>query len=287
MVLLSSHKCGGIRFGPSGNDEKFYAQGYASSADAPKWLASMGLSAYEISFGRGIRMMDKTAKTIGNNAAQFGVQISVHAPYFINLANNGSMENNYNYIKRSLELLRQMGGNRLVVHAGSQMDMERSEAIENCRKNLHTVIKRLDADGISDFLLCIETMGKYRQIGNVEEICELCSVDERVIPTLDFGHINCLMQGNMDIPKIFDTAKRLIGEEKLNKVHIHLSFVQFSAAGEIRHTVLDDKKWGFSIKVITDEIKQRELNPVIICESENVMAQDAVKIKEFYLQENT
>lgn len=36
-----------IRFGPSGNSESFYDQGYKSSVDMPEWLAKMGLDAYE------------------------------------------------------------------------------------------------------------------------------------------------------------------------------------------------------------------------------------------------
>ena len=91
-----------VYFGPAGNDVKFYADGNKSSVDAPRWLASIGLNAYEISFGRGIRMTEKTAEIIGHQAETYGVKISVHAPYYINLANNDSLEKNYHYIKRSL-----------------------------------------------------------------------------------------------------------------------------------------------------------------------------------------
>jgi deoxyribonuclease-4 len=121
-------------------------------------------------------------------------------------------------------------------------------------------------------------MGKYRQIGNVEEICDLCSVDDRVIPTLDFGHINCLMQGKIDIPRIFETAEEKIGREKLNKIHIHLSYIEFTKAGETKHTTLDNEKWGFDLEPLFEEIRRRDLSPTIICESASVMAQDAVKI---------
>ena len=79
-----------VYFGPAGNDAKFYADGNKSSVDAPRWLAGLGLNAYEISFGRGIRMTDKTAEIIGKQAAIYGVKISVHAPYYINLANISS-----------------------------------------------------------------------------------------------------------------------------------------------------------------------------------------------------
>lgn len=281
-----------IRFGPSGNDEKFYADGNKSSVDAPRWLAELGLSAYEISFGLGIRMTDKTAKIIGEQAAKHGIEISVHAPYYINLANPDptAIEKSYHYIKRSLELLHLLGGNRLVVHIGSQMELARDTAMANCKKNLADIIKRLDADGMKDWLLCIETMGKYRQIGNAEEICELCSADDRVLPTFDFGHMNCLMQGKMDIAKIFDTAEAALGHEKLSKLHIHISFIRFGEKGEIEHTTLADGRWGFDIGKILAQIVRRGMTPTIICESAGIMAQDSVEIMRKYhkirLEEN-
>ena len=73
-----------IRFGPAGNSESFYAQGYKNSWQAPGWLKGMGLSAYEYSFGRGVRLKEETARAIGAEAARFGIQMSVHMPYFIN-----------------------------------------------------------------------------------------------------------------------------------------------------------------------------------------------------------
>jgi deoxyribonuclease-4 len=267
-----------IRLGSSGNE-----LGQPSIA-MPKILRERGLSAYEISFGQGVRMTDKTAKLIGEEAQKYGIQISVHAPYYINLANNVNYDKNYQYIKRSLQILKILGGDRLVIHTGSQMEMERSVALNNCRNNLQKVINQLTADNITDYLLCIETMGKYRQIGNADEICELCSVDRRVIPTFDFGHINCLMQGKMDIPQIFAKAEKLLGKEKLNKIHIHLSYIEFGKAGEIRHTTFADTKWAFDIKSLFDEIKARGLNPTVICESSNQMVADAESLHHQFLR---
>ena len=50
-----------IRFGPAGNSESFYAQGFKASWQAPAWLRKMGLSAYEYSFGRGVNLSEEAA----------------------------------------------------------------------------------------------------------------------------------------------------------------------------------------------------------------------------------
>ena len=268
-----------VLFGPAGNDEKFYADGNQSSVDAPRWLAGMGLTAYEISFGRGIRMTDKTAQIIGAQAAAHGVRISVHAPYYINLANVANLEKNYHYIKRSLELLALMGGNRLVVHTGCQMQMTRAEALKNCRESLQVILERLATDGFKDYWLCLETMGKYTQIGNLDEICELCALDlKHLMPTVDLGHMNCLAQGQMDLEHVFQQLAIF------PQVHFHISFIEYNAKGEIRHLTLNDHQFGFDLDMVMKLLRKRPGNDVVISESDRIMAQDSLKLRDFYLQ---
>jgi len=268
-----------VRFGPSGNDVKFYADGNQSSVDAPRWLSGIGLNAYEISFGRGIRMTDKTAQIIGAQAAAHDVKISVHAPYYINLANTENLEKNYHYIKRSLELLALMGGDRLVVHTGCQMQMTREEALRNCRQSLQTVLQRLRDDGFENYWLCLETMGKYTQIGNLDEICDLCALDpQHLMPTVDLGHMNCLAQGQMDLERVFTQL------QKFPQVHFHISFIEYGPKGEIRHLTLADEQFGFDLALVMKLLRERPGNDVVISESDSIMAQDSLKLRDFYLQ---
>ena len=52
-----------IHFGPAGNCDMFYGQGYKSTTQMPEFLNSIGLNAYEIQCGRGVRMgADAAAK---------------------------------------------------------------------------------------------------------------------------------------------------------------------------------------------------------------------------------
>ena len=73
------------KFGPAGNSESFAAEGYRKSEDAPAWLAAKGLTAFEYQCGRGVRCGEETALKIGAAARANGIQMSIHAPYFINL----------------------------------------------------------------------------------------------------------------------------------------------------------------------------------------------------------
>ena len=122
-----------IRFGPAGNSESFYAQGYKNSWQAPGWLQAMGLSAYEYSFGRGVSLSDEMAEKIAGEARAHDIAISAHAPYFINLANPDpeKRENSYRYITESARLVNILGGDRVVVHVGAVMKLDWKTALQN------------------------------------------------------------------------------------------------------------------------------------------------------------
>ena len=115
-----------MRFGPSGNSESFYAAGHQSSLEAPAWLKAMGLGAWEYSFGRGITLSAETAAKIGAEAARCGLALSVHAPYYINLANPDPLkrEQSLRYITQSAQTAKIMGADRVVVLSHGKIAMD-------------------------------------------------------------------------------------------------------------------------------------------------------------------
>ena len=118
-----------IKFGPSGTSEDFTLAGHTHTEEMPQWLAEHELDCFEYSFGRGVRIRQDTATAIGAEFAKLNKEISVHAPYFINLATKEEekAENNHRYIFDSLAALTWFGGNRCVIHPGSPLKEERSD----------------------------------------------------------------------------------------------------------------------------------------------------------------
>ncbi len=78
-----------IRFGPAGNSDSFYSEGHKRTFEAPAWLQARGLDAFEYSFGHGVRMGEETAAAIREAAQAADIRLSVHLPYFVNLAVQG------------------------------------------------------------------------------------------------------------------------------------------------------------------------------------------------------
>lgn len=277
-----------IKFGPAGNCKTFYEAGNKKSIQAPQWLKSIGLSAYEYSFGRGITLNDETAIEIGEEAKKHQIEVSIHAPYYINFANpdDEMVEKSYMYVLNSLHKLKLMGGKRLVVHPASCGKLPREEAVELTRKRLHILKEKLEEAGYSDYLICLETMGKPAQIGTYKEIIDMCTISPNYIPTLDFGHINALTHGGLktkeDYREVIEYLFKVLGEEKAKKVHIHFSKIEYGDKGEIRHLTLEDQKYGPNFEPLAELIKEYGMEPYIISESSEIMAHDALILKNIY-----
>lgn len=279
-----------IKFGPSGNCISFYSDGNKKSVEAPKWLHDkMGLTAYEYSFGRGITLSDETASEIGKEAKKYDVEISVHAPYYINLAspNEESALNSFNYITNSLNKLKLLGGHRLVVHIGSQGKLIRPEALELANNRLKTLSEIVKQESYAGMDICLEAMGKPAQIGTYQEVIEFCKLSPQFIPTLDFGHINAVTLGSLksqeDYEIIISYMVEKLGQEKARRVHIHFSKIEYGQKGEIRHLTLDDTIYGPEFEPLAKVLKKYNIDQaVIISESKEQMAIDAKRLKEIY-----
>lgn len=276
-------------FGPSGHSASFAAEGHSATTDMPPWLKARGLDIFEYSFGRGVNISSKSAEAIGEKCAEYGIEISVHAPYFINLASPepDKAENSIRYITSSLKILKCFGGERCVFHAGAQGGAPREEAFARTKymfaKTLETVAENPDFDGL---LVCPETMGKQAQIGTVEEIIELCKMGDNVYPCVDFGHVNALYGGSLKTAEDFELiVKKMfdgLGEQKTKNMHVHFSKIQYGAKGEIRHLTFADNVYGPDFEPFAEVIVKYGLTPHILSESAGTQAEDAAEMRDIY-----
>ena len=277
-----------IRFGPAGNSESFYNEGHKHSKEMPKWLRDMGLSAYEYSFGRGVNIGDVKAAELGTEAAQYSIAMSVHAPYYINLCNSSEEQRakSRQYIISSARTADLMGAVRVIFHPGSVTGKDRSEALKLTMTEVGLVLAELDGAG-SKITLCPETMGKQNQQGTLDEVLEICAIDSsRLIPAIDFGHINALGQGSLnrreDFERIIDAIEAKLGMDVASRIHVHFSHIEYSKAGEVKHLTFEDEKYGPHFGPLAQVLAERKMTPTIICESRDVMAEDALKMKLIY-----
>ncbi len=273
-------------FGVAGNPENFQIVSRAS-ADAPAWLKSIGLDAYEYQCGKGVHVGEKTARLVGRRAGESDIRLSLHAPYFISLANPdpARREQTIGYILAACQVADWMGAGRVIIHAGSLMGRGRREALEIAKETLSQAIAACDAAGYGYLSLCPETMGKIHQLGDLEEVLELCSLDARLIPCVDFGHLYARWLGNLPEPDVLlDTIAARLGESRASHFHSHFSKIEFTLrGGEYRHLRFQDPGWGPEYPPLMAAIARRGWSPVIICESAGTQDADALAMKAEYL----
>lgn len=280
-----------IKFGPSGNSQAFFDAGYSKTEDSAKWVKNLGLDCFEYSFGRGVNMSDAKATELNKIFSDCGVEISVHAPYYVNLANpdDEMAEKSFGYIINSAKKVKLLGGNRVVFHPASQGTLTREQAFALTEKRVDTLLEKIYAENLQDVKFCPETMGKIAQIGTVEEITALCKKDKVLVPCVDFGHVNAREQGSLKTEKDFsDRLSFMIAElgiEKMKDFHVHFSKIEYSARGEVKHLTFEDDKFGPEFQPLAISLKKLGLTPYIVCESAGTQDVDALYMRKIYLSD--
>ncbi len=276
------------KFGPAGTDDNFKANGFKNSLDIPEYITQMGLDCFEYQCGRGVNIGLDKAKLLGEKAKEKGITLSLHAPYYISMSSVEEEKrlNSVNYILASARAVNAMGGDRIIVHTGSCGKITREYALDLAKDTMNLAIKALDEEGLGNVHICPETMGKVNQLGTLYEVLELCKLDERLIPCIDFGHLNArdlgVLKTKEDYDKIFTDIRNALGTDRLKIFHSHFSKIEYSQGGEKRHLTFEDTVFGPEFEPMLDLVVKYGLSPTFICESAGTQAIDSKQMKDYY-----
>ena len=266
-----------IRLGPGGIP--MCCKGF-SSIDGVRKVAELGLTAMQITFTHGVYMSVETARKFGKVANKLDVELSIHAPYYVNLASehDNIIEASKKRILDSLERGVAMGADVVVAHAGYYgKDKEKAnEMVFDACKEISETIER---NGWNiDF--GIETMGKQKSWGTLDEIIDVCKKLKHVVPYLDAAHLYALGGGSVDFGKVFDKLEVL----KLKKYHSHFSGIKYSLIGigrgnERQHVPV--KEAGPDFESFAKEVLKRNVDTTIISESP-LLEMDSLLMKTIF-----
>lgn len=275
------------RFGPGGNSAAFYDAKNKSTLQAPAWLHSIGLDAYEYEAGNGIVANIDTFKKIGEEAKKYDVKTSLHAPYFISLSGVEIEKRlkSIDYIEKSLVCADALGAGIIVVHCGSASKITREEAMSLSADTLYRTLEEVTKN---DVKIGIETMGKVNQLGTLDEVITLCKIDPRLVPVVDFGHMNARELGGRflsadDYSFVFDRISSELDASVAENLHCHFSKIEWTGSGEKKHLTFEDTVYGPDFEPLVEAIYKLGISPTIICESAGTQSDDALAMKKYYL----
>ncbi len=250
-----------IRLGPAGSPMK-------STLDGLGYIEKIGLNAMEVEFTYGVRMQNKLAKEIGKLAERLDIKLSVHAPYYINLASaeKQKIEASKKRILDSCERAHYLKASHVVFHPGFYGKLSDKECYEMIKKEI-IEMQDIIRENKWKTKLAPETTGKKSQFGSLNEILKLrdeikCSI------CVDFAHLHA-RNSSINYLSVFD---QLSG---LRHIHSHFSGIEFSDKGERRHIIME----GADFLPLAKEILKRKVDITIICESP-ITWEDSLKMKE-------
>ena len=237
-----------IKIGPAGSDGLGNLKGIRK-------VARMKLDCMEVEFTYGVRMSLEVAPEVGVLAKAKGITLSVHAPYYINLASDEKEKivASKQRILDSCERAAALGAQNVVFHAGFYQKKTADRTYALIKKAILEIQKKISKNKWK-VQLCPEVTGKPSQFGSVEELLKLMKETGCGI-CVDFAHMYARYQGDIDYVKILKKLPK--------KFHAHFSGIEYGPKGERKHLKTTKKFFA----PLAEALLKSKRNVTLICES--------------------
>ncbi len=249
-------------------------------------LEELQLDCMEVQFVRGVRMSHKAALEVGKTASALGIQLSVHAPYYINLSSSdrAKSEASLQRILSSALAAQACSARDVVFHAAYYLKAGRAETYRVVKRMLELAAEHLSSSA-PDVVLRPETTGRKSQFGTLDEVLSLSQELEHVQPCVDFAHLYARSRGGVNtyehFLQVIERVEQLLGGNALKDMHIHLSGILYGRGGERAHAPLE--RSGFRYQEVLRALADCGAGGRIVCESP-VLEEDALILRRRYAE---
>lgn len=256
-----------ILLGPAGSPASSTIEGVAK-------VKELGLHCMEVQLTHGIKMGIDLAKKIGRE--RVGIELSVHAPYYINLASKEpeKLEASKKRILDSCERAHYMGARNVVFHPAYFGGMDKEKVYQITKGHILDMMRTVRKNEWR-VLLSPETTGKHSALGSLDETIRLVK-ETKCSLCVDFAHLFARNYGRIDFGRIFGKLKTL----RKKHLHCHFSGIEYTSKGEKNHINLnhspDFRKFA---KVL---LEQKWLNSITIISESPITWRDSIKMKEIF-----
>ena len=255
-----------------------------STVEGLKRISEVGLDALELEYVRGSFPGDDTARQIALTAREYGVELTAHGPYFINL-NADDPEKREASRRRIINTARTgslSGAQSITFHAGFYLKQDPDEVYRTIRTELEGIIALIHDEYDIHVDIRPETTGKPTQFGSLEEILRLSSDLDSVAPCIDWAHLHAKtgkMNTHDEFRGVLESVRDVMGDSALKNMHMHIAGIEYGAKGERKHLDLDDSDMNY--RSLLDIMKEYDVCGILVCESPS-QEDDALKLKDYY-----
>jgi bifunctional non-homologous end joining protein LigD len=218
----------GISALPAGTDD-------ASFLDR---ITGQGHRALELAFTKGFPWKEDRCAAFGQLAAERGLSLSVHAPYFamLTLDDPDRYRKTRAAVEHTMKLARRLGAGIVVVHPGHDRERSSEQLLATALNALHAIEPKIRDLGVS---LGLETTGTTNAFGNLGDIALMAAEFPWVRPVVDWAHVHATTDGRLtDLDAVRSVYAFLLDQFpawKLAPLHSHYSQNAFGPGGEIKH----------------------------------------------------
>ncbi len=232
-----------LRFGTVGSPQTTPTSGTPA---AIAHIRQLGLDHLEIAWVQSVRVSDESCAEIKAMAQKYGVTLSIHAPYYINL-NSQTPELMAKSDERLLAAARKgylAGARDIIFHPGSYHSQPPEQVYERAKQKLLELTGILRQEGVA-VNLRPETMGKSAMFGSLDEVIQLSKEVPGVRPCIDWAHLHA-RRGDGTFNSYDEFADALVqvkaglGEAGLKTMHFHISGIAYTPKGEKSHIPLNE-----------------------------------------------
>ena len=252
------------------------------SVGAIEYSKSLGLQALELGWVQSVRIGEAACQNINACSKNHVVQLSVHAPYFINLnANEDEWPKSRKRLMDAAFYGNLAGATDIVFHPGSYFNHLPDEVLPRTIERLAGCVQEIRQTG-NPVTLRPETMGKQAMLGSLEDTLRMSVEIDGVEPCLDFAHLHARngdgsVNTRAEWLEILERYRKLLGDDSMKHLHIHISGINYGAKGEKSHLPVNES--DLDIKAIFQALKELNTGGRILCESPQ-MEKDALILKQ-------
>ena len=248
--------------------------------------AELGLFVLELGWVRAVRVTSETCAAIQGTAAAQDVRISVHAPYFINLnADDVEWPKSRQRLMDAAHYGNLAGATDIVFHPGSYFARPPADVLPVAIDRLQGCVDELRGAG-NLVTLRPETMGKSAMLGSLDDTLEMARQIPGVQPCIDFAHLHARNgDGSMNTyeewARALEACGKVLGDQGLRNLHVHLSGIEYGLKGEKEHLPLRES--DLDLLAIFRALKNFGCQGRLLCESPE-MENDALHMLNVWSQ---
>lgn len=201
-------------------------------------LVEQGYRAFELAFTKSFPWNKRRCAAFGRQAAERGIPLSVHAPYFavLTVTDEDRARRCRGAIEHTMNLAAEMDARVVVAHLGGRRKQEPELLMDTMRRHLDHLATKVSDLGVG---LGLETTGRVSQMGSLGDIAVLGAEYPFVRPTIDWAHVHAISGGGLRTVEAFEAVLAFTRENfaawKIDPLHTQFSDVLYDESGELRH----------------------------------------------------